>query len=280
MRTIGQIAAFAAMALFVSCTSTLEKSEQTSAKLSKEITITASVEENGTATKTELSELDGSVLWTPGDAISLFYGSGTAGGSQFTSTATEKTAVTNFTGTIGVITGGADVAPEDTYFWGLYPYSPTASCNGTSVTMTLPANQVAMAGSFAPGTSPSIGRSQGLSMGFFNIGGGVKFTVTKPGIKRVTLRSNNGELIAGTARVAIGDSGLPSVQEILSGTDAITLEAPEGEYLEVGQFYYMIMFPTVFTGGFTLTLETFTETATVEKNSKITIGRSFFFLDM
>ena len=268
------IVALVATVFAVSCTAVIEQEKIVPERTVQELTITAQVE-TGIDTKTELSQT-GSVLWTPGDAISLFYGSGTNGGSCFTSTATEKTAVTNFTGTIGVITGGAEISSEDTYFWGLYPYSPTASCDGTSITMNLSPQQTAMAGSFAPGMSPSLGRSQGLSLGFYNICGGVKFTVTHPGIKKVTLRSNGGELIAGTAKVVIDDAGLPKVQQVISGTDAISLEAPEGEYFEVGKYYYIMMFPTKFTSGFTLTLETFTESATVEKNSVINIGRSYF----
>ena len=275
INTVKTVIALSAVALVVSCTATMEEAPFASERIEQELTITASVEAD-VATRTELSQTDGSVLWTPGDAISLFYGSGSNGGSRFESTATESTDVTNFTGTIGVITGGADVAPEDTYFWGLYPYSPNASCDGSAVTMTLSSTQTAMAGTFAPGASPSIGRSQGLSMGFFNICGGVKFSVTHPGIKKVTLQSIGGELIAGTAKVGISEAGLPVVREILSGTDAISLEAPEGEYFEVGQYYYIMMFPTKFNSGFTLTLETFTETTTVEKNSVIDITRSYF----
>lgn len=261
--------------LAVSCTARLEKVTDCEPGFSgKELTLTATAE--GQDTKTTLSSGGASVLWTPGDAISLFYGSGTRGGSQFTSTATEPSAVTNFTGTISVITGGAEISQEDTYFWGLYPYSPTASCDGSTVTMTLSAEQVAMPGTFAPGASPSIGRSRGLSMGFYNIGGGVKFSVTHEGVRKATLRNNDGTPIAGTARIAINESGAPTVQEILSGTDEITLTAPEGEYFEVGEFYYIMIFPTTFSAGFTLTLETYTEEATIVKNSDIKIGRAYF----
>ena len=230
MRTHSQIIITLLYAgLAASCTAKLEEASDNKTKVSeKEVTITASME--GKESKTVLSNGGASVLWTPGDAISLFYGSGTEGGSQFTSTATEPSAVTNFTGTIGVITGGADIAPEDTYFWGLYPYSPTASCDGSTVTMTLSSEQVAMPGTFAPGASPSIGRSQGLSMGFYNIGGGVKFSVTKEGVRKVTLRSNDGTAIAGTARVGFDESGIPELREIVSGTDEITLTRPPGEY--------------------------------------------------
>ena len=274
MKTYVQSLTLLLVSLALSCTAKFEDTPDKNKDSGEEITITASVE--GGETKTVLSNGGASVLWTPGDAISLFYGSGTEGGSQFISTATEPSAVTNFAGTIGVITGGADIAPEDTYFWGLYPYSSTASCDGSTVTMVLPSEQVAMPGTFAPGASPSIGRSQGLSMGFYNIGGGVKFSVTKEGVRKVTLRSNDGSAIAGSAKVGFNESGIPEVREIISGTDEITLTCSTGEYFEVGEFYYMMMFPTTFNTGFTLTLETYTEEAMVVKNSSIKIGRAYF----
>ncbi len=274
MKTYVQSLTLLLVSLALSCTAKFEDAPDKNKDSGEEITITASVE--GGETKTVLSNGGASVLWTPGDAISLFYGSGTEGGSQFISTATEPSAVTNFAGTIGVITGGADIAPEDTYFWGLYPYSSTASCDGSTVTMVLPSEQVAMPGTFAPGASPSIGRSQGLSMGFYNIGGGVKFSVTKEGVRKVTLRSNDGSAIAGSAKVGFNESGIPEVREIISGTDEITLTCPTGEYFEVGEFYYMMMFPTTFNTGFTLMLETYTEEATVVKSGTIKIGRAYF----
>lgn len=196
----------------------------------KEITITAyRADEQQPEAKTQRDESDGSVWWTPGDAISLFYGSGTAGGNRFVSTATQPSKVTNFTGTIGVITGGADVSVEDTYFWGLYPYNETASCDGSSVTTTLPSEQVATPSTFANNLFPSLGRSQGLSMGFYNICGGVRFTVTKEGLKKVTLRALGGEALTGTARIGF-ENGVPKVLEITDGGDEITLTAPDGEY--------------------------------------------------
>lgn len=243
----------------------------------KEITITAyRADEQQPEAKTQRDESDGSVWWTPGDAISLFYGSGTAGGNRFVSTATQPSKVTNFTGTIGVITGGADVSVEDTYFWGLYPYNETASCDGSSVTTTLPSEQVATPSTFANNLFPSLGRSQGLSMGFYNICGGVRFTVTKEGLKKVTLRALGGEALTGTACIGF-ENGVPKVLEITNGSDEITLTAPEGEFLEVGRYYYFITFPQSLSQGIEMKFETFTEEGTyTRQTSNLTIKRSIF----
>ena len=252
---------------------TLEDNVQEPQLKEQEITIEARRADDD-QTRTYRDDADGSVWWTPGDAISLFYGSGTNGGSKFTSNATENTLITNFTGTITAITGGGEIAVEDTYFWGLYPYSEDASCDGTSVTMSLSKEQTAVPGSFATNTFPSLGRSQGLIMGFYNICGGMKISVTKEGIKKVTLKSANGELITGKAKVHF-EEGIP-VAEIIDGSDEVVLEAPAGEYLEVGEFYFIVIFPTTFSKGFSLKFETLTEEATVEISGAMTAKRSVF----
>ncbi|MBP5487846.1 MAG: RagB/SusD family nutrient uptake outer membrane protein [Bacteroidales bacterium] len=267
--SLGALIALAA----VSCT--MEESFPDQQNIGKELTITATREGDETMTRTYRDNADGSIWWVPGDAISLFYGSGTDGGSKFTSVnTTDTTKVTNFTGVITAITGGGEIPDDQTYFWGLYPYQEDASCDGTSVTMTLPKKQTAVPGSFATNTFPSLGRSQGLTMGFYNICGGVKFSVTKEGIKRVTLKSGNGELITGKAEVRF-ENGIPAA-EIIDGSDEVVLEAPAGEYFEVGQYYYIVIFPTTFSNGFSIKLENYTEEATVEKTGVLTAKRSNF----
>ena len=227
------------------------------------------------ATRTERAA-DGAVLWSPGDQISLFYGSGDNGGSCFTGQNTEPSKVVNFTGEIGVITGGNDVAVEDTYFWAVYPYNPTASCNGSSITTVLPAAQIAKADTFADDLFPSVGRSQGLVMGFYNICGGLKLTISEEGIKSVTLQGHNNEIIAGTMTVGFDDAGQPAVLDVADGSDTITVSAPQGETFEVGKAYYIVLVPTVFENGFTLTFSKCYARATYDRTKKTTIRRSAF----
>ena len=240
-----------------------------------ELTIQAT-REGEPETKTIRNAIDGAVLWVPNDAISLFYGSGTNGGSRFVSNATEATSVTNFTGTITAITGGADISLQDTYFWGVYPYRNDVSCDGSTVTMTLPAQQNAIPGTFDTMLFPSIGRSQGLNMGFYNVCGGWRFSLTKAGIRKVTLKSNNGEIIAGKVKVGLSDSGIPVVNEIIDGSDEVTLECPNGEYFEVGKNYYFVLLPGKMTSGFTMTFETYTEVGVYNRAASTTITRSNF----
>ena len=242
----------------------------------KQLTIEATREADP-ETRTMRDEESGSVLWVPGDAISLFYGSGANGGSKFTSTLESGSSdMTNFTGTITAITGGGELTVDDTYFWGVYPYGEDVSCDGQGVTMTVPTSQEATPGTFAPNTFPSVGRSQGLIMGFYNICGGWRFSVTKEGIKKVTLKSNGGEPITGKVKVKFDAAGVPAIEEVLDGSDEVVLEAPAGEYFEVGKNYYMVLLPTVLESGFTMTFETFTEEGEYNRTKKTTIARSKF----
>ena len=239
----------------------------------QEITIRASY--GDPETRTERAS-DGSVLWSPGDQISLFYGSGTNGGSKFTAQNTETAKVVNFTGTIGVITGGNDVAMEDTYFWATYPYCAEASCDGSSITTVLPSAQVATADTFADDLFPSIGRSSGLTMGFYNICGGLKFTVSEEGIKSVTLQGHNNEVLAGKITVGLDADGKPEVTSIEDGSETIVLSAPAGESFQVGKSYYLVFVPTVFENGFTLTFTKESLCAVYDRTKKTTIRRSAF----
>ena len=192
------------------------------------LTIQATYQDPESETKTVLHS-DAHVYWVPGDAISLFYGSGTAGGSKFTAQATEETRVTNFSGKIGVVTGGDEIPESATYFWGLYPYDPTASCDGEFITMNIKSTQIGAPDTFASGFAPSLGRAKGLMLAFRNIYTGITFNVTNPGYQSVTFRSNKGELIAGRAKIGVGSDNTPYVSEILEGTSAVTVSAPTAD---------------------------------------------------
>ena len=148
----------------------------------QEVTIRATVADGEDAMTRSIRLENGDIWWTPGDQISVFYGSGDNGGSCFTSQATENSRVTNFTGTIGVITGGGKVSMDQTYFWGVYPYNTSAECDGSTVVTDVPDVQVATPGTFAAGTYPWIGKSQGLMMSFYGLCGGIKFKVDRKSV--------------------------------------------------------------------------------------------------
>jgi len=239
-----------------------------------QVILTASAEQpNNTKT---VRQSDGQTFWMPGDQISLFYGSGDNGGSIFTSLVEEPQLISNFTGSIGVITGGNEIKEEDTFFWGLYPYDATASVQNAQVTTTLKTEQVAVQGSFPNKTFISLGRAPGLNMGFYNVCSGIKFSVSTEKIKSVTLRGNNNEKIAGKIVIGFGEDGKPLVKDYSEGATEVVLSAPDGEFFEVGKYYYLVTIPQVFEGGFTIRFDTVSKYAERTYTSKITLKRSIF----
>ena len=238
----------------------------------QKVTIEATYEQPEMETKTVRDD-NAKIYWTPGDAISLFFGSGTDGGSKFLAQNTAVSLKTTFSGYISAVTGGSDIDDDDTFFWGLYPYDATASCDGSSVTMKIPALQPGMEGTFAPGMAPSLGRSQKLVLSFRNIWSGFGFTVSEPGFQSITFRGNAGEQIAGKARIGIDENNLPKVLEILEGVQSVTLTAPGGGFVP-GQYYYMQFFPCTFESGFSVELVSPTKKGTYNYTKSMEYPRS------
>lgn len=71
--------------------------------IEQKLVIRATYESPDIDTKT-MRDGSGKIYWVPGDAISLFYGSGTAGGSKFVAMTDTVALVTNFSGTITLLT--------------------------------------------------------------------------------------------------------------------------------------------------------------------------------
>ncbi len=214
------------------------------------------------ATKTSRAD-DGSVLWSPGDKISLFYGSGSNGGCEFTSTNQEPASRVQFTGEINVITGLSE-GTEDIMFWGVYPYDIDNSCNGSTVTMWLHDSQRAADNTWADREFPAIGHSSGLAMGFYSLCGGLIFYLTEDGINRIAFSGKNDEVIAGPVTVAFSE-GVPTITSFLSTQKEISLLPPSsyGTTAAYDSFkkttpgdttwYFMVIPPMTFTNGHTVT---------------------------
>lgn len=196
-------------------------------------------------TKTELH--DGtSVWWKSSEEINLFYGSSYSG--KFTSTNASASSSAVFTGSLEGI-----VYNENDKFWAVYPYSSENTCDGSSVTLSVPAEQVAVAGGFADKMLPTVAIADGRTLSFYNICGGVRFSVTKSGIKSVTLKGNADETLAGKVKVVFGESGRPEVSQVLSSETLLTLTPPDNGTFVVGKDYYFIALPGTLAEGYTIT---------------------------
>lgn len=238
------------LSVLISCTKDEVELFNSEIGTQQTIVIEAFREDHSPETKTVLSGQD--VYWCPNDEISLFFISGDNGGSKFISQNKEATKVAQFTGTINGITGGGEDIAGDAYFYSIYPYKEDNVCENGTLVITLPDVQQSVEETFADDLSISVARSISVKMGFFNVGASLKFCVSQEGIKSVSFKGNNGEALAGRARIGFDDKARPIVSEILDKKVEIIINAPNNGEFEVGKFYYIVLLPTTLENGFTM----------------------------
>lgn len=197
------------------------------------------------ATRTVLQS-DGSVFWSPGDEINLFYKSSWG---KFTSNSTEPEATTSFSGSIEVyVPNGEDE------FWAVYPYNAQHYFDHSlqAANVYLPDTQSGVAGTFNKGYFISMAKSKDYSLSFYNLCGGIKFCVSEPDIEYVTFQGRNNEVLAGQVKATFDENGKPVVKEVVNGQTKVRLNAPEGGFV-VGEWYYIVTLPVTLTAGYTMT---------------------------
>ena len=228
----------------------------------RELIITATREDDGPATKTEL--VGSKTYWSVGDKISVFFGSGTNGGAEFTSLNTEPSASADFTGVLTAVTGSEDGSSSMKYFWGVYPYSTdnSVTLSGTSNYLTTVVSDVqyGVADSYSPGQNIWVGKNYGLELSFKSLLSGIRFTFSRDDIAMVTIQGNNGENIAGKVNVTM-DGGVPVVSSVVEGKTVLTLKPDGGGTFQSGAVYRALFLPTNFTKG--LTVRFYTSTSSI-----------------
>ena len=177
--------------------------EESDGLVGRPLTIRATLGDTGTKT---VLQSDGHVYWLDGDAINMFYGSKFSGRFVTELAAPDKTA--EFNGQLSVVTGSTNEGMEASDFWAVYPYDAANTCDGTGVTLTIPAAQPGVAGTFAPNLNPTVATSPGLDLAFYNVGSWLLFSVAQEGITSATLRGNGGENLAGKVRVTMDADGV------------------------------------------------------------------------
>ena len=203
---------------------------------------------NGDApgTKTVL-EGGKSVLWCPNDQINVFYGKASG---CFVSTNTEVAATAVFKGDLP----GIKFSDTD-FFWAVYPYSRETTFDGSAVTLTVPAVQTAVEGTFADDLFPSLALSSGTDLTFYNLCGGIKFSLAIEGVKYIVFSGNDSESLAGKVRVVFNKDNKPIPSESSSTEKAITVNAPtEDGYFKTDVWYYLVSLPRSLTKGYQIAL--------------------------
>ena len=228
------------------------------------------------ATKTMRGE-DGRVYWKPADEIKVFCGQDSA---KFTSTNSVDTVKASFSGTMSLSTvmGLSDDADDDTKIWAVYPYDSRATyANGKIKTPFYP-EPIGTPGTFNDDQYISVARSNSFSLRFYNVLSGFKFTLDRPGIKKITFRGNNDEILKGALTISFDSDGKPQTEFTGWGMlpfMTITL-TPEGDTFETGVWYYIPLVPATFEKGFRMTFEKEGSTGTFVYDKSVTFARNTF----
>ncbi len=220
-------------------------------------------------TRTAIQSNGTSVWWTVGEKINIFSGSQYSG--VFESDNTEPQATVSFKGTLY----GPSGSPAEAY-WAVYPSSGTNVCNGQNVTLTVPAVQQAVAGTFADKMFPAVAKSDTHDLVFRYVCGGARFSVTRTGIQRIVFRSTINLPLSGRVRVTYTASGTPEVVQYVAESDSVAVVAPDGGFVP-GENYFAAILPGDYIGGFELELRDQEELVGYRSlDSDITVHRALF----
>ena len=160
----------AALIIALGATSCLQE-QLTAPQSSEGVQLTfEAVRADGPSTKTQIGGEDMTeILWSPGDAISVFYGEGKDGGNRFVSTAAQPEQVTKFTGIVETITGSLETDFDETCFFGVYPYNENNALSEGTFSSIFPALQNSSGSVFPRDAFFTMGRSEGLRISFYNL---------------------------------------------------------------------------------------------------------------
>lgn len=227
---------------------------------------------NAAATRSSLDTDAKSVLWNVSEQIAVFYGNNALG--SFTSSNESPSNQAVFVSDAVVET---DVTTGNT-FYGVYPYSSSASCSDGAITMPVDLKtQQGKAGSFGDKAFPSAASSASTKMTFKNLCGGVKFKVSATDVKTVTFTaaSTSATIAADEVTFSFVD-GLPVVNSVSGGSNSISLTLADGASFLPDTYYYITALPVELKGGFTMTFETATQVGSRTSTNDAVIERSVF----
>ena len=206
----------------------------------------------GIDTKAYLEE--GVVKWSGNESITIWNGTAAA---EFTTTDSGASATFSTTREF----------TETGNYTALYPHNGSAVFSAGSVATTLPASQVATAGSFDPAANLAVASSTTTSLTFYNLASYLKFTVPTgmTDLISVSFSGNAGQKVAGACAIDVDDKTLTatgSVTATLTGT------------FEEGKSYYLTIAPQNFTGGYTVTIERTSGTYAMVSSKDVTFTRA------
>ena len=224
----------------LSCTKEAGNLNPASGEEGEEVILRAGFGNDDTRT---IRQADGKVFWSAKDQIAVVRGSRNR---KFTASNTEPMAEVEFKGTMP---GGSGD------FWAVHPYDANAKYADDYFQITLPAVQEAVPDTFAEDLFISVAyfKEGDEKISFSHVVSGIKFTVSQPGIKKITLTSLDGSPVAGLLGIQLS-GGRPAFVAYGSAKSKIEL-APASGTFEVGKAYYFVTLPMKLQSGFNLFFE-------------------------
>ena len=218
---------------------------------------------NAVSTRTSLADDQTTVVWTAGDRIGIF--DDAQGNNPFD--------IAGIDGSSATFEGEA--VPSGTYY-GLYPYSETASVSGQVITTELPSEQTAIPGTFAQNVNLSAAVSDGENeLDFQNVCGLVTVEISSVPegltLKSVTLSGLNGEKIAGKVNINMAEGTLAAEAADAETSASVTLAAADGAALEAGKYVFAII-PADFTQGLKVGLNYDEGTSEILLKGQVTVA--------
>ena len=312
MNTKHLFLAFAFATLLASCIKAEEEAAAPEEPVGDQITILAT-QADARDTKTVLNS-DGSVFWQPGDQIAVFFNSVKVPFTAYNSVdAASALFVGNSFITTGHNENSSGNLDGEYVYWGLYPLYPErvnqfneviynnnpklhsgfysyafagddtnrsadfVKVNGNAVTTVLFPFQRGKANTFDPFMNISLAKSDDYrELAFYNVLGGVRFSVSADNITRVVFKGNADENLAGFFTVSMNADGRPEITEVLDEEKEVSVALDGNKPFTPGVWYYAMMFPTQLSQGYTVEMYTATNKAVKTVSTPVEIKRSVF----
>lgn len=243
------------MFLFALLASSCSEDELVKNQSANSLKFTASFEEDESRTYVEEGNL---LRWTAGDQISLFVANTLNQQYQFEG----KTGANS--GYFNKIGNSFGTGNDLNRHYAVYPYASDIEITENGViTATLPSKQSYAENSFGLGANTMVAVTKNTDdtyLKFKNVGGYLKLQLYGDDVtvKSITLQGNSNEKIAGTATITATYGGEPTVSMANDATESITLDCREGvtigSTVETATAFWMVVPPTTFEEGFTITV--------------------------
>ena len=241
------IGAMAALSLTLGMTSCQNELAELTPSGGERITLSVT-QDDAASTRTYLND-DKKVVWSDGDALSLFDTKNINQVFELTKGAGSTTA--DFGGTVS-----ADSRKE---YYAVYPYGADYTISSGTVTgITLPDEQTAVADGFDKDAAIMTGyTTDAKNLAFKQLCAFVQIT-TESAAKKIVFKANGTESLAGTLSVAIADAGAGADEGTgtatvtANGSSAVSLVPASGETTIAAGTYLIAVLPGTLASGFTM----------------------------